>query len=423
MEEKNKSSIIDFVTAKEYLIKELSKEIEQDKLPKFYPEKNEIKIEFEVEAISPEDIIQSIQILKTYIENLRIHSIDSNFFVIQAMNENLFEMKSILDNIKFRFISMGNQKKIDISKKGDLQTGELYAVILLCKYFSKTDPKKNLNPKDILQKLGVTVFLPEEERLKGNNLGFENIAGYESVKQEIRESIIMPLKNPEAFDEVSKLTRKFPSLNRPRAVLFEGDPGVGKTSMAKIVSFLCDLPLIYVPIESILSKYYGESSQNLAQVFDAAALYPSALIFLDEIDSLAGSREEGIIEATRKLLSVLLRKLDGFEGKPRTMTIGATNRKQDLDKALLSRFDRSIYFPLPNTTERAAIIQTYSIQLEQKEVHELSKSLEGFSGRNIKDFCDRVERKWASELIEKKLNITAPTFEKYKEVLEFLQKP
>lgn len=422
MEEKNKSSIIDFVTAKEYLLKELSKETENSKLPKIFPEKNEIKIEFEVENINSEDLVESLRILKNHIENLRIHSIDSNFFVIQAMNENLFEMKSILDNIKFRFISYGNQRKIDISKKGDLKTEELYAVISLFKYFYKSESKKNQDPKEILNKLGVSVFLPEQERLKGNLLGFDTIAGYESVKQEIKESIIMPLKNPDAFDRVSKLTRKFHSVNRPRAVLFEGEPGVGKTSMAKIVSYLCDLPLIYVPIESILSKYYGESSQNLAHVFDAAALYPSALIFLDEIDSLAGKREEGIIEATRKLLSVLLRKLDGFEGKPRTMTIGATNRKQDLDNALLSRFDRSIYFPLPNQIERAAIIQTYSIQLNQKEVHELAKNLEGYSGRNIKDFCDRVERKWASFLIEENLKIIAPPFEKYKEVLDFLQK-
>jgi ATP-dependent 26S proteasome regulatory subunit len=222
---------------------------------------------------------------------------------------------------------------------------------------------------------------------------------------------------------VARLTRKFPGKNRPRAVLFEGDPGVGKTTMAKIVSCACKIPMVYVPIESIMSKYYGESSQNLAYVFDAAALFPESLIFLDEIDSLAGSRgDDGMVEATRKLLSVLLRKLDGFEGKPKTITIGATNRKQDLDNALLSRFDKSIFFPLPNRRERASIIGNYAIQLSEEEKQEVAGFLEGYSGRKLKDFCDYVERKWTSALIERKLSPMAPPFEVYKESAEIISK-
>ncbi|MCE9499878.1 MAG: ATP-binding protein, partial [Leptospira sp.] len=235
-------------------------------------------------------------------------------------------------------------------------------------------------------------------------------------------SIVMPINSPGSFDEVTKMTRKFPGVNRPRAILFEGDPGVGKTTMARVVSCLCKVPLVYVPIESILSKYYGESSQNLAYVFDAAALFPSALIFLDEIDALAGSRDDGMIEATRKLLSVLLRKLDGFEGKPKTITIGATNRKQDLDRALLSRFDRSIFFPLPNRQERAIILGQYAFHLSEGERIEIAGALEGYSGRNLKDFCDGVERKWVSSLIEKGLKITAPSYETYRESVLLSQK-
>ena len=192
--------------------------------------------------------------------------------------------------------------------------------------------------------------------------------------------------------------------------------------MAKVVACLCKIPMVYVPIESILSKYYGESSQNLAYVFDAAALFPSALIFLDEIDSLAGSREEGIVEATRKLLSVLLRKLDGFEGKPRTLTLGATNRKQDLDRALLSRFDKSIYFPLPDTKERAAILENYAFHLNEENRFVISSLLDGYSGRNMKDFCDFVERKWASAIIERSLQASPPPFEVYQEAAEVIRK-
>lgn len=164
-------------------------------------------------------------------------------------------------------------------KKDNFSSSDLYTIVSLYKYFCGLDSKKNVNPREILQKLGVTVFDPVEEELKGNLLNFDHIAGYEEVKREIRDSILYPLQHPEFFDEVARITKRFPGKNRPRAILFEGDPGVGKTSMARIVSCLTMVPMIYVPIESILSKYYGESSQNLAYVFDAAALFPSSLIF------------------------------------------------------------------------------------------------------------------------------------------------
>lgn len=423
-EDKNKTNQIDFITVKEIIYRDLNvlEEVASGAvaLPQIYSEKNELKIEFSIKDVFPETIFNCIQVLKTHIENLRIHTFEPNYYVIQVLNENLFDNRSLLDNAKFRFLTVSNQSKVEITKRADFKREEVFAIISLFKMLSGANSRRTINPKELLAKLGVSVFDPVEEELKGNIISFDFIAGYNSVKQEIMESIVMPILSPDTFDEVSKLTRKFASKNRPRAVLFEGDPGVGKTTMAKVVSFQCKLPLIYVPIESILSKYYGESSQNLAYVFDAAALFPSALIFLDEIDSLAGSRDEGIVEATRKMLSVLLRKLDGFEGKPRTITIGATNRKQDLDRALLSRFDKSIFFPLPNLEERAAILENYACHLSMDERLSIAKLLESYSGRNIKDFCDYVERKWATELIEKRLAAVAPAFEKYRETAEFI---
>ncbi|HMW03631.1 MAG TPA: ATP-binding protein [Leptospiraceae bacterium] len=426
MDDKNKSTLIDFITAKEAILKELSSlesvSSGEISLPEISPEKNEIKVEFQTSSIGPEQIVESIKTIKNHIENIRIHTFEPGFYVFQALNENVFDSKSILDNIKFRFISSNNGNRVEVSKKGDFKREEIFAIIALFKYITGANSKKNANPKELLNRLGVNVFDPAEEALSGNLMTFDHIAGYSGVKQEILESIVMPILSPYTFDQVSKLTRKFPTRNRPRAVLFEGDPGVGKTTMAKVVSCLCKIPMVYVPIESILSKYYGESSQNLAYVFDAAALFPSSLIFLDEIDSLAGSREEGIVEATRKLLSVLLRKLDGFEGKPRTITIGATNRKQDLDRALLSRFDKSIYFPLPDPRERAAILENYAFHLTEDNRTQISNLLEGYSGRNLKDFCDFVERKWAAAIIERGLQASPPPFEVYKEAAEVIQK-
>lgn len=423
--ETNLTNTNDFLSTKETLLKEfqniLSESGLQSELPELFSEKGEVKVNFTVKTLSKEQIFDSFQIIKSQIENLRIQTFESGFYSVQALNENLFETKNILDNIRFRFICSRTSNRIEISKKDNFSSSDLYTIVSLYKYFCGLDSKKNVNPREILQKLGVTVFDPVEEELKGNLLNFDHIAGYEEVKREIRDSILYPLQHPEFFDEVARITKRFPGKNRPRAILFEGDPGVGKTSMARIVSCLTMVPMIYVPIESILSKYYGESSQNLAYVFDAAALFPSSLIFLDEIDSLAGSREEGLFEATRKMLSVLLRKLDGFEGKPKTITLGATNRKQDLDPALLSRFDKSIYFPLPNLEERAEILGNYAVHLSLEDRLDISGHLEDLSGRNIKDYCDYTERRWASHLIEKKYEISAPEREVYLETAKLFR--
>ncbi|MCB1192879.1 MAG: ATP-binding protein [Leptospiraceae bacterium] len=418
---------IDFLSAKETILKELSPLLHKDAKGNcqrldIFPEKNEIKVSFSLKQLTKELIFDGIQIIKNYIENIRIHTFEQGLYTLQALNDNIFDSKSIVDNIRFRFIILKSQSRVEISKKGDFKRDELFSIIALFKYLNGEDAQNLQDPKEILTKLGVNVFDPAEEKLKDNLLDFDYIAGYASVKNEIMESIVMPIQSPDTFDEISKLTRKYPSKNRPRAVLFEGDPGVGKTTMARVVACLCNIPLVYVPLESILSKYYGESSQNLAYVFDAAALYPSSLLFLDEIDSLAGSRNDNMVEATRKLLSVLLRKLDGFEGKPKTITIGATNRKQDLDHALLSRFDKSIYFPLPDEKERTAILGNYAIHLSEKERHKIALELSGYSGRNIKDFCDYVERKWATVLIQKQLPPTQPPYHVYKEAVSLVKK-
>jgi SpoVK/Ycf46/Vps4 family AAA+-type ATPase len=110
-----------------------------------------------------------------------------------------------------------------------------------------------------------------------------------------------------------------------------------------------------MPLEAIMSKYYGESEQKLASIFEAAQAMGSVILFIDEVDSLATSRESGLHEATRRILSTLLRKIDSFESDGEVLVICATNRKKDLDPALLSRTDLSIRFELPDASTRAQI--------------------------------------------------------------------
>ena len=155
-----------------------------------------------------------------------------------------------------------------------------------------------------------------------------------------------------------------------------------------------------MPLEAIMSKFYGESESKLAEIFEAAQAMGKCIIFIDEIDSLATSRETGIHEATRRILSTLLRKIDSFESEGgEVLVICATNRKKDLDPALISRLDLAVRFELPDSKTRALIFQRYAKQLSKDELTLLGSLSENLSGRDISDICKDAERKWASKYI------------------------
>lgn len=203
--------------------------------------------------------------------------------------------------------------------------------------------------------------------------------------------------------------------NRPKCVLFEGPPGCGKTTSAKIISQQVNIPLVYMPLEAIMSKYYGESESRLAEIFESASAMGSVILFIDEVDSLATSRESGLHEATRRILSTLLRKIDSFESDGEVLVICATNRKKDLDPALISRLDLNIKFDLPDARTRALIFERYAKQLNKDQLKELGELAVHLSGRDISDICKDAERKWASKYIRKEVSVITPEISVYKE--------
>jgi len=296
---------------------------------------------------------------------------------------------------------------IEFSKDNDLEVQEIEALINAYKLANPFSEKKS-DPKKVLESLGATIFNPEDAP------DWDYLAGYESIKEQVKETVVLTLKHPEIYEQIAKKTRRIYESNRPKAVLFEGPPGTGKTTMARIIAGQVDAPLIYVPIESIMSKWYGESENNLATIFNECKSLGNALLFLDEIDSLATTRDGDIHEETRRVLSVLLRNIDGFNPNEKTILIGATNRKKDLDPALLSRFDTNIEFPLPDTKERQVIFGNYATHLSEEGLVMLAQEAEGLSGRDIKNLCERTERSWASKLISDEASVTnAPSLNNY----------
>ncbi|KAL6912157.1 hypothetical protein ACP4OV_000962 [Aristida adscensionis] len=229
---------------------------------------------------------------------------------------------------------------------------------------------------------------------------WENLAGYEPQKREIEDTILLALQSPEVYDDIARGTRCKFETNRPRAVLFEGPPGTGKTSSARVIAKQAGVPLLYVPLEVVMSKYYGESERLLGSVFSLANDLPDGgIIFLDEVDSFAIARDSEMHEATRRILSVILRQIDGFEQDRRVVVIAATNRKEDLDPALISRFDSIICFGLPDQQTRVEIAAQYAKHLTKSELLQFSLATEEMSGRDIRDVCQQAERHWASKLI------------------------
>lgn len=262
------------------------------------------------------------------------------------------------------------------------------------------------------------------------------LVGYESQKRIIEETALLWIAHPEAVDRVARGTRARPSRPRPRALLLEGPPGTGKTSAARVLAARAGVPLVVVPLEALGSKWYGEAEKRLADALAAARAMPApgCLLFLDELDSLAGRRGGDMHEATRRQLGVLLRELDGFDASERRgegqdagdkrrqgageesladpaggaaappaqknlLVIGATNRAVDLDPALLSRFATVVTFGLPDAPTRAEILAAYARQLSQADRETLAGLTDGMAGRDLRALCETVERAWAAKQV------------------------
>ena len=262
--------------------------------------------------------------------------------------------------------------------------------------------------KKTLEERGILTYLPESGVGDGDDargvtyVDWRGLAGYEDQKRQIEENLLLPLRRPDVFDAIAAKTRAHYSSNRPRAILFTGPPGTGKTSSARVIASQAGVPLCYIPLEAIASKWYGESEKKLSEALEIidSGFEGGAVIFLDELDSLATTRGNDMHEATRRMLGVLLRFLDGFDQNKRAVVVGATNTPGDLDPALRSRFSANIEFGLPDEQCRVEILKQYAQNLPDEDLIVLAKATAGFSGRDLRDVAGAAERHWATQIIK-----------------------
>ncbi|MEV8352651.1 ATP-binding protein [Streptomyces niveus] len=193
------------------------------------------------------------------------------------------------------------------------------------------------------------------------SLSFEDFGGHADIKERARELIEVPLEHREALTRIGA---------RPiKGVLFTGLPGTGKTMLAKIIAHRADAEFYEISGPEILSKWYGQSEELIRKIFEDAATQERAIIFFDEIDSLASQRNEDSHEASRRIVGQLLSAMDGFTSDTNVVVIATTNRPQDLDGALRrpGRFDWEIDFPPPNLEDRRAILEASARRLNKAE--------------------------------------------------------
>ena len=310
--------------------------------------------------------------------------------------------------LKFSYDPRGGGK-LTVTKDALLLQEEINCVLDVWRFLAirQTADGPTRDPRAALVELGAVVFDPDPA------YGDGRVVGYAATKRDIRETVVLPLARADVFTELARLTRGSTRASVPRAVLFEGPPGTGKTTMARVIASEAAIPMVYVPVESIMSKWFGESERRLDAIFDLAGNLGRSIVFLDEIDAFAGSREQAMHEGTRRILSVLLRQMQGLVETSNVMVVGATNREADLDPALRSRFARTIRFPLPDQAEREAILGHYARTLTPAEVTRVAALAEGLSGRNLEDGCGAAERVWAGQLIAAGARVSPPPVDVY----------
>jgi transitional endoplasmic reticulum ATPase len=242
---------------------------------------------------------------------------------------------------------------------------------------------------------------------------YEDIGGLDNELEQVREMIELPMRHPELFQQLG--------IEPPKGVLLHGPPGTGKTLMARAVANEIDAYFTDISGPEIMSKYYGESEEQLREVFEEAEENAPAVVFIDEIDSIAPERGETSGDVERRVVAQLLSLMDGLSERGEVIVIGATNRVDAIDPALRrgGRFDREIEVGVPDKSGRKEILQVHTRGMPLSEKIDLDKYAEnthGFVGADIaqlaKESAMNALRRIRPELDLESDEIDAETLEK-----------
>ena len=239
-----------------------------------------------------------------------------------------------------------------------------------------------VNQKDIRDGFReVTPTAMREVYIESPNIPWDAVGGLEEVKDNLREAVEWPLKNPERFARLG--------INPPKGILLHGPPGCGKTLLARVVATESEANFISVRGPEIFSKWVGESEKAIREIFRKARMAAPSIVFFDEFDALVPSRGSAAdSRVTERVISQLLTEIDGLISLQNVVVLAATNRPDIIDPAVLrpGRFDRRVYVPPPDEGARLKIlrIKTEKMPLDETvNLETLARKMDGYSGADI----------------------------------------
>ena len=241
------------------------------------------------------------------------------------------------------------------------------------------------NPKQavVITEQTEVKFNPEAvavEEEKVFEVTYEDIGGLEDELKKVREMVELPLKHPELFEALG--------IEPPKGVLLHGPPGTGKTLLAKAVANETQANFILINGPEIMSKYYGQSEENLRKKFEEAEKNAPSIIFIDEIDAIASKREESKGEVERRVVAQMLALMDGLKSRGKVIVIGATNIPNELDPALRrpGRFDRELEIGVPGKEGRHNILKIHTRNMplaKNVNLKDIAEITHGFVGADL----------------------------------------
>lgn len=270
---------------------------------------------------------------------------------------------------------------IDPTNKGKKRARSIAETLL--KRLEKSDNPIKVNPTTLNEHelmIASQLVIPEDI-----NVSWTDIAGLDSVVQELKESIVYPIKHRELFANA-------PLYQAPKGVLLHGPPGCGKTLIAKATAKEAGMRFLNLDVAMLTDKWYGESQKLASAVFSLAAKIQPCIIFIDEIDSFLRARNSTDHEATAMMKTQFMMLWDGLSTQHGNTVIvmGATNRPQDLDKAILRRMPAQFHINFPNVEQRVKILHLvleHELVAQDVDLNHLAKLTNGFSGSDLRELC------------------------------------
>lgn len=238
----------------------------------------------------------------------------------------------------------------------------------------------------------------EDEENNLNEVGYDDIGGCRKQMAQIRELVELPLRHPQLFKSIG--------IKPPRGILMFGPPGTGKTLMARAVANETGAFFFLINGPEIMSKMAGESESNLRKAFEEAEKNAPAIIFIDEIDSIAPKREKTNGEVERRVVSQLLTLMDGMKARSNVVVIAATNRPNSIDPALrrFGRFDREVDIGIPDPTGRLEILRIHTKNMklaDDVDLETIAAETHGYVGSDIASLCSEA----AMQQIREKMDL------------------